>query len=75
MRMVPNNAGELMAVDIPNRPMTMAGLAEWLDVSRRYLEGEVNSGRLRVRKLSPRLVRILPSDVAKWLAQAATTEG
>jgi hypothetical protein len=57
--------------NFPAKPMTLAGLAEWLHVSRRFLEGEINRGRLRVRRISPRCVRILPGDVARWLEQAA----
>jgi excisionase family DNA binding protein len=56
------------------RPMTVAQLCEWLSVSRRFIEGEVNKGHLRVRKISPRCVRILPSDVARWLQRVATVE-
>jgi hypothetical protein len=58
--------------DFPTRPMTVQGLAEWLDVSRRFLEGEINRGHLRVRKISPRCVRVLPGDVADWLDLAST---
>lgn len=65
---------ELSLGDFPAKPMTVAGLAAWLDVSRRFIEGEVSRGHLRVRKISPRCVRIMPSDIARWLEQAATVE-
>ena len=60
--------------DIPNRPFSPSELAEWIGSSRRYIEGEVKSGRLRARKLSRRLVRFMPSDIAAWLAGSSTTE-
>jgi hypothetical protein len=58
----------------PDRPMTLDELAQWLGTSRRFLEGQINCGKLRVRKISPRCIRILPNDVARWLDQAATLE-
>jgi excisionase family DNA binding protein len=65
---------EIGLTDFPAKPMTVAGLAEWINVSRRFLEGEINAGRLRARKISKRCVRIMPSDVKSWLDQAATLE-
>lgn len=62
------------ALDVPPRPLTIAELGEWLGVSRRYIEGQVARGKLRVRKISSRLVRVMPSDVAQWLDNAATSE-
>src|SRR6516225_6339396 len=38
-----------------------------LSVSRRFLEVQAEKGRLRARRISPRLIRFLPGDVAKWL--------
>jgi len=61
-------------IDVPARPLTIAELCEWLGVSRRYVEGQVAKGRLRVRKISSRLVRVMPSDVVRWLDQSATEE-
>jgi len=52
--------------------MSIAELADWLGVSRRFLETQVEKGSLRVRKISPRCIRVLPGDVAKWLDQTAT---
>jgi excisionase family DNA binding protein len=59
-------------IDVPSRPLTIAELCEWLGVSRRYVEGQVATGKLRVRKISSRLVRVMPSDAARWLDRAAT---
>jgi excisionase family DNA binding protein len=54
--------------------MSLEELADWLGVSRRFLEVQIEKGRLRVLRISPRLVRILPGDVAKWLDHAATSK-
>ena len=61
-------------LDCPRKPMSLEELADWLGVSRRFVEVQVEKGRLRVRRISPRLVRILPGDVAKWLDNAAPSE-
>jgi excisionase family DNA binding protein len=53
-------------------PLTKRELAEWLKVSPRYIEGEVGRGALRMRRLSPRTVRFLPTDVEEWLNSKAT---
>jgi len=63
-----------IAEDIPNRPLTPSELAEWLGTSRRFIEGQVRLGNLRARKISPRAVRFLRSDIAAWLASSSTTE-
>jgi Helix-turn-helix domain len=60
--------------NFPTRPLSIAELAAWLDVSRRFLEGQIEKGQLRVRRISPRCIRVLPGDVARWLEQTATTE-
>ena len=62
------------ALNFPSRPMSLAELASWLDVSRRFLELQIEKGHLRVRRISPRCIRILPGDVAAWLEKAATAE-
>jgi hypothetical protein len=64
----------LEALDFPNRPMSLAELAAWLDVSRRFLEVQIEKGNLRARRISPRCIRVLPGDVGKWLDQTATTK-
>jgi excisionase family DNA binding protein len=60
--------------NFPDRPMSVAELADWLGVSRRFLETQIEKGSLRVRRISPRCIRILPVDVAHWLEQTATTD-
>jgi hypothetical protein len=56
-----------------SKPRTKTELCEWLGCCPRFLESEISSGRLRVRKLSVRLVRIMPNDIQAWLDQAAST--
>jgi hypothetical protein len=52
--------------------MSVEELADWAGVSRRFLETQIEKGFLRVRKISPRCIRILPGDVAQWLDRTAT---
>ena len=68
------NLTSVITDDIPNRPLSPNELAEWLGTSRRFIEGQVQSGKLRARKISPRAVRFLRSDIAAWLASSSTTE-
>jgi excisionase family DNA binding protein len=58
--------------NVPAKPMSVDELANWLDVSRRFVETQIEKGYLRVRKISPRCIRILPGDVAQWLDRTAT---
>jgi hypothetical protein len=58
----------------PDGPLSPEGLATWLRVSRRFLEVEVEKGKLRARRISPRLIRFLPGDVAQWLEAAASMQ-
>jgi excisionase family DNA binding protein len=53
--------------DIPTAPMKVDELAAWLGVSRRFIECQIAHGKLRVRRLSARCVRILPNDLREWL--------
>jgi excisionase family DNA binding protein len=62
------------AGDVPSKPQSPDELAQWFGCSRRFIEGEVAAGRLRARKISPRLVRFMPSDIAAWLARSSTME-
>jgi len=48
--------------------------AQWLGTSRRFIEVQVQLGKLRARKISPRAVRFMRSDIAAWLASSSTTE-
>ena len=52
------------------RPLSKKHLSTWLDVSERYLEKEVERGRLRVIKTSDRFVRFRPADIEKWLERS-----
>ena len=74
MRVNTHDPGPTAPSNYPVRPMTLDELAEWLDVSRRFLEGQVGSGRLRVRRISPRCVRVLPADIAP-LARSSRDAG
>jgi hypothetical protein len=56
----------------PPRPLSPEELAEWLGCTRRFLEYEVVKGNLKVRRITKRLTRFLPGDVARWLERGAS---
>jgi excisionase family DNA binding protein len=56
--------------DIPSGPQSPQELADFLGMSRRFIETEVSRGRLRARKLSNRAVRFFRSDIVEWLEKA-----
>jgi excisionase family DNA binding protein len=63
------------AIDIanyPTRPLSIEQVCEWAGVSRRFLELEIERGNLKVRRLSKRLIRIMPKDLAAWMERALT---
>jgi excisionase family DNA binding protein len=57
--------------EIEHRALQLGEVAERLSCSRRFLEKQVAAGRLRVVKLSPRCVRVRPSDLANYLERNA----
>jgi excisionase family DNA binding protein len=52
---------------VVSKPCTVDQLAEYLDATTRFVRNEIAAGRLRARRLSARLIRILPSDLQQWL--------
>jgi hypothetical protein len=51
----------------PAKPLSKKELGQWLHCSPKFLEGEVNAGRLRALKLSNRMIRFNWSDIQAWL--------
>ena len=47
-------------------------IADRLGVGRRFVEKEIESGRLRVRRLSRRMIRIMPADIKDWMDKGNT---
>jgi excisionase family DNA binding protein len=58
---------------VVSKPCTVEKLAEYLDATPRFVRNEIAAGRLRARRLSARLIRILPIDLQQWLDASATT--
>ena len=58
---------------VVSKPCTVDQLAEYLDATPRFVRNEIAAGRLRARRLSARLIRILPADLQQWLDASATT--
>jgi excisionase family DNA binding protein len=63
---------EIEIPNYPSRPLSIEQLCEWAGVSRRFLEMEIERGNLKVRRLSRRLIRVMPKDVADWMERAST---
>jgi excisionase family DNA binding protein len=55
-----------------SKPCTVDQLADYLDATPRFVRNEIAAGRLRARRLSARLIRILPADLQQWLDASAT---
>jgi hypothetical protein len=55
------------------RPLTKKELSDWLNCSERFLELEVNAGRLKKVTLGANRVRFLPRDVNDWLEAGGST--
>ena len=59
----------------PGKPLTKRELAGFLGISERFIELEVNRGRLRAVRLSNRLLRFRPIDVERWMEASLTAAG
>jgi excisionase family DNA binding protein len=59
----------------PGEPFTKRELSRFLGISERFIELEVNRGRLRAVRLSNRLLRFRPSDVEQWMESSLTAAG
>jgi excisionase family DNA binding protein len=66
-----NNAEEPIARQL-RRPLTKQELASFLCISERFIELEVNRGRLRAVRFSNRLLRFRPIDVHRWMESSLT---
>jgi excisionase family DNA binding protein len=55
------------------KPFTKRELSHFLGISERFIELEVNRGRLRAVKLSNRLLRFRPVDVERWMESSLTS--
>jgi excisionase family DNA binding protein len=55
------------------KPLTKRELSHFLGISERFIELEVNRGRLRAVKLSNRLLRFRPVDVERWMESSLTS--
>jgi excisionase family DNA binding protein len=73
-RSLTNNT-EAPAARQPGRPLTKRELAMFLGITERFIELEVNRGRLRAVRLSNRLLRFRPIDVERWMESSLTTGG
>jgi excisionase family DNA binding protein len=54
------------------RSRSIKEVAEYIGVTRVYVERQVLAGHLRARKFSTKLIRVLPEDLREWMDRAAT---
>ncbi len=54
-----------------NKPISKKELVAWLGCSSKYVEAEVKAGKLRIHRMSRRMVRFSPSDIEAWMASKA----
>lgn len=59
----------------PGKPFTKRELSRFLGITERFIELEVNRGRLRAVRLSNRLLRFRPRDVEQWMESSLTATG
>lgn len=57
---------------LPRMAFTLAEVSEAVKVSRRFLEGEINAGRLNALKFGTRCTRVRHDDLTQWMAAHAT---
>jgi excisionase family DNA binding protein len=65
-----NNTAQ--ATSTQGKPLTKRELSRFLGISERFIELEVNRGRLQAVKLSNRLLRFRPIDVERWMKSSLT---
>jgi excisionase family DNA binding protein len=58
-----------------SKPFTKRELSKFLGISERFIELEVNRGRLRAVRLSNRLLRFRLIDVDRWMESNLTAAG
>lgn len=57
---------------LPRIAFTLAEVSEAVKVSRRFLEGEINAGRLNALKFGTRCTRVRREDLTQWMTAHAT---
>jgi hypothetical protein len=75
MKKTKNYTGHIDAVEeFLSRPRSINEISDWLNCTPRFLYREATAGRLKVRKLSHCLVRVMPADLKRWLDDGATVK-
>lgn len=58
-----------------DRPMTVRQVAELMGISRYAVYDAIRDGKLHAVRFSPKLIRIFPSEVDRWVSGASTAWG
>lgn len=57
------------------RPLTVRQVADQMGISRYAVYDAIRDGKLRALRFSPKLIRILPAEVERWVNGASTGWG
>lgn len=60
---------------LTDRPLTVRQVAERMGISRCAVYDAIRDGKLQALKLSPKLIRILPVEVDRWINGSSTARG
>jgi excisionase family DNA binding protein len=63
-----------MEEDFYSKPRSITELAEYLGISKRFVQYEVARGNLKVLRLSANVVRLLPADIKAWMDERTSKE-
>jgi hypothetical protein len=72
--MKPKSLGLEVSAEFLSRPRSVEALAEYLDTTPHFVRKEIQAGRLKARRFSSRMIRLMPGDVQQWLDAASTTD-
>jgi excisionase family DNA binding protein len=54
------------------RPRSIEEIARYLGSTEKFIRTKIDRGELKARRLSPRLIRVMPGDLRRWLEASAT---
>jgi excisionase family DNA binding protein len=57
-----------------DRPRSPEEVATFFGCDEKFIYKEIREGRLQGRKLSGRMIRLMPEDIRAWLDQASTLQ-
>lgn len=65
------DAEEKRRQSLPRLAFTLKEVSEAVNLSRRFLEGEISAGRLNAMKFGTRCTRVRAEDLQRWMEASA----